>query len=103
MILAALAGGRTCIEGALFSRDTEIMADCLARLGYVVNLNRFEKSIEIESPGGQPPNSCAQLHVGNAGTAARFCGKCAKRLPDAGTFISILYDYHTVLVSIIPI
>ena len=39
MILAALAGGRTRIEGALFSRDTEIMADCLARLGYVVNLS----------------------------------------------------------------
>lgn len=43
MILAALAGGRTRIEGALFSRDTEIMADCLARLE-CVNLNRFEKS-----------------------------------------------------------
>ena len=72
MILAALAGGRTRIEGALFSRDTEIMADCLARLGYVVNLNRFEKTVEIESPGSRPPNSCARLHVGNAGTAARF-------------------------------
>ena len=42
MILAALSGGKTLLEGALFSRDTEIMADCLYRLGYVVNLNRFE-------------------------------------------------------------
>lgn len=72
MVLAALAGGRTRIEGALFSRDTEIMADCLSRLGYVVALNRFDKTIEIDSPGRQPPNSCASLHVGNAGTAARF-------------------------------
>ena len=78
MILAALAGGRTRIEGALFSRDTEIMADCLARLGYVVNLNRFEKSIEIESPGGQPPNSCAQETDRVAACAAQLRKFCAK-------------------------
>lgn len=72
MILAALSGGKTLLEGALFSRDTEIMADCLSKLGYVVNLNRFEKTIEIESPMGAAPNSSAELHVGNAGTAARF-------------------------------
>ena len=51
MILAALSGGKTLLEGALFSRDTEIMADCLSRLGYVVNLNRFEKTIEIDFSG----------------------------------------------------
>lgn len=72
MILAALVGGKTRLEGALFSRDTEIMADCLERLGYVVNLNRFEKTVEIESLEAQIPNSNATLHVGNAGTAARF-------------------------------
>ena len=72
MLLAALIGGKTRLEGALFSRDTEIMADCLTKLGYVVNLDKYEKTIEIESLMGQIPNSVAELNVGNAGTAARF-------------------------------
>lgn len=72
MLLAALLGGKTRLEGALFSRDTEIMADCLTKLRYVVNLDKYEKTIEIESLMGQIPNSVAELNVGNAGTAARF-------------------------------
>ncbi len=72
LILAALAGGKTLLTGALFSRDTEIMMDCLAKLGYVVRPNRFENTIEIESALAGVPNSKADLFVGNAGTAARF-------------------------------
>ena len=72
MILAALSGGKTRIEGALFSRDTEIMADCLKKLGYMVKTNRSEKIIEIESIRGSVSAYSADLFVGNAGTAARF-------------------------------
>ena len=38
MILAALSGGKTLLEGALFSRDTEIMADCLSRLVFLTEI-----------------------------------------------------------------
>ena len=72
MMLAALAGGHTTIEDALFSRDTLIMADCLQKLGYMVKLERNEKTIEINSVFGGIPNSEAEIDVGNAGTAARF-------------------------------
>ena len=72
MILAAIAGGRTVLEGALFSRDTLIMADCLRKLGYMVHLDSDAKRIEIESAGSGIPNSSAEMDVGNAGTVARF-------------------------------
>ena len=72
LILAALAGGKTKLTGALFSRDTEIMMDCLSKLGYVVRPDRFENTVEIDSAISGVPNSKAELFVGNAGTAARF-------------------------------
>ncbi len=72
MVLAALAGGRTLLKGALFSRDTLIMADCLHKLGYMVTLDKNENTIEIISAFGSIPNSEAEIFVGNAGTAARF-------------------------------
>ena len=72
MVLAALAGGHTLLEGALFSRDTLIMAECLQKLGYMVKLDENERTIEIDSAFGCIPNSEAEINVGNAGTAARF-------------------------------
>ncbi len=72
LMLSALAGGKTVLTGALFSRDTEIMMDCLSRLGYMVSSDRFERTMTVESAAGEIPNSEASLYVGNAGTAARF-------------------------------
>ena len=72
MILAAVAGGELEIKNALFSRDTIIMADCLKRLGYVVESDREARSIKISAEGSAAPNLQAELFVGNAGTAARF-------------------------------
>jgi len=72
MMLAALAGGETLLKGALFSRDTRIMAECLGKLGYMVKLEPNEGAVEINSAYGSIPNSEAEIHVGNAGTAARF-------------------------------
>ena len=45
MMLAALAGGDTLLEGALFSRDTLIMADCLAKLGYIVKPDKLAGTV----------------------------------------------------------
>lgn len=72
MMLSALAGGRTLLKDVLFSRDTNIMADCLQKLGYMLKLDRNENTIEIDSAYGSIPNSEAEINVGNAGTAARF-------------------------------
>lgn len=72
MILAALTGGRARLEGALFSRDTLIMADCLSKLGCRVDLHEGERAVEIASGGAREFAPSADLFVGNAGTAARF-------------------------------
>ncbi|MRR32007.1 3-phosphoshikimate 1-carboxyvinyltransferase, partial [bacterium] len=36
LILAALSPGRTVLRGALWSEDTQVMADCLRVLGHKV-------------------------------------------------------------------
>ena len=75
LILAALSNTSPAtihLEGALFSRDTKIMIEALESLGFALSINRAEQRISIQGLGGQIPKSSAQLHVGNAGTAARF-------------------------------
>ncbi|MDX2109289.1 MAG: 3-phosphoshikimate 1-carboxyvinyltransferase [Verrucomicrobiota bacterium] len=77
MILAALCDGAVRLEGALFSRDTKIMAASLRLLGFMVDESPAsadgpENSITVHGQGGTIPVAEAALHVGNAGTAARF-------------------------------
>jgi len=103
LILAALAQGETTLKGALFSRDTRIMLTALEALGFGVTADEDHASITIsrhhgENPAehGQPPPSPgapisrsapdiprthAKLHVGNAGTAARFLTAFLARRP----------------------
>ena len=72
LILAALAKGKTRLEGALFSRDTRIMLAALRDLGFAVESDSDRHTIEIEGMGGVVPKKEATIDVGNAGTAARF-------------------------------
>ncbi len=72
LILAALGDGETLLEGALFSEDTEIMVTALQSLGFSVETDRAAETIRIRGENGKIPNRSAQIHVGNAGTAARF-------------------------------
>ena len=72
LILAALAKGETTLSGALFSRDTRIMLTALQALGYSVTADEDRAEITISSENGTIPRENADLHVGNAGTAARF-------------------------------
>ncbi|HKK17647.1 MAG TPA: 3-phosphoshikimate 1-carboxyvinyltransferase [Opitutales bacterium] len=72
LILAALAGGKTTLKGALFSRDTRIMLAALETLGYSVRADEAKAAITLGSESGSIPAETARLHVGNAGTAARF-------------------------------
>jgi 3-phosphoshikimate 1-carboxyvinyltransferase len=82
LVLAALADGTITLQGALWSEDTQVMVDCLQRLGFEVTLSPdlaepCNRSITVRGLGGQIPQSGTrtqplELFVGNAGTAARF-------------------------------
>src|SRR5580693_6991632 len=82
LILAALADGETTLRGALWSEDTQVMADCLEKLGFEVTVkpdpDEFcNRTITVKGLGGKIPNAGTadtplELFVGNAGTAARF-------------------------------
>jgi 3-phosphoshikimate 1-carboxyvinyltransferase len=72
LILAALADGVTLFTGALFSRDTRILIAALQSLGFEVSADEAACTIRIAGLGGRIPNNRAKIHVGNAGTAARF-------------------------------
>jgi len=72
LILAALAEGQTRLEGALFSRDTRIMLAALDALGFQTRVNEETATIVVTGLGSAIPAQTASIHVGNAGTAARF-------------------------------
>lgn len=72
LILAALSDRTVTLRGALFSRDTRIMIAALRALGFVVEFDETALTITITGRGGEIPNREARLHIGNAGTAARF-------------------------------
>ncbi len=70
LILAAFAEGRSVLAGLLKSDDTWWCADALKRLGASVD---FEgDSCTIEGIGRRRPVPSGRLHVGSAGTIARF-------------------------------
>ncbi len=82
LVMAALVEGRTVIEGALWSEDTQVMVECLHRLGFAVDVaadpaEPANRTISVDGLGGRIPNAGTELvplelFVGNAGTAARF-------------------------------
>jgi len=82
LVLAALANGTVTLEGALWSEDTQVMVECLHKLGFAVNVQpdpneSCNRTIVVEGHGGLIPKSGTvekplELFVGNAGTAARF-------------------------------
>ncbi len=84
MVLSALRGGETVLRGALFSRDTEIMSDCLRSLGFVSERDSAARTFRI-APSGKKPEA-AKLFVGNAGTVARFASALVATF-DGGEFI----------------
>lgn len=69
LVLGALAPGRTVLTGALHSRDTLLMAGALRVLGVPVHAD--PPDWVVTSPGPPFPAG-GTVHVGNAGTVARF-------------------------------
>ncbi|HEY3762514.1 MAG TPA: 3-phosphoshikimate 1-carboxyvinyltransferase [Verrucomicrobiae bacterium] len=82
LILAALADGEVTLAGALWSEDTQIMVECLQKLGFEIRVENdpdefCNRTITVKGLGGKIPKSGTgdkplELFVGNAGTAARF-------------------------------
>jgi 3-phosphoshikimate 1-carboxyvinyltransferase len=82
LILAALADGEVTLTGALWSEDTQIMVECLQKLGFEIRIENepeefCNRTITVKGLCGKIPNGGTaekplELFVGNAGTAARF-------------------------------
>ncbi len=82
LVLATLAKGVTELRHALWSEDTQVMVDCLRKLGFSVEvepdpLEQGNRHIRVIGLGGTIPKAGRSdepldLFVGNAGTAARF-------------------------------
>lgn len=75
LLLAAMAEGRTRIEGCLDAEDTQLMLECLARLGVEVVRTGETIADGLELEGSAALGSSAgdiELNVGTAGTVARF-------------------------------
>jgi len=71
-LLAALADGRSVLDGVLFSDDTRYMAAALRALGIAVEADEAAARLTVDGGGGGWPATRAELMVGNAGTAMRF-------------------------------
>ena len=72
LLIAAMAPGRSELDGALFSDDTRYMVGALRQLGFVVEADEAREHIVVEGRGGEIPAHSADLFVGGAGTAMRF-------------------------------
>jgi len=72
LILAALSDTQTTLKGCLLSEDTRIMCKALQTLGIQLQVEEASNTIQITGCGTNWPANEADIHVGNAGTAARF-------------------------------
>ncbi|HYP16056.1 MAG TPA: 3-phosphoshikimate 1-carboxyvinyltransferase, partial [Opitutus sp.] len=73
LLLAALCDRPVKLTGALFSEDTELMAEALRRLGLTVQADSAAGTVEVSHQENAFRSTApVDLFVGLAGTAARF-------------------------------
>lgn len=76
LVIAVLNSGekKTHLKGILRSEDTEIMLDCLEKLGFNISVNWKDSSAIVSPPkiSGLIPSISANLFTGNSGTTMRF-------------------------------
>jgi 3-phosphoshikimate 1-carboxyvinyltransferase len=70
LVAAALATGTSCLRNALFSEDTNYLADALGDLGAGIRIEGND--LIVAGTGGRIANPRKELFVGNNGTALRF-------------------------------
>ncbi|MEM7340319.1 MAG: 3-phosphoshikimate 1-carboxyvinyltransferase [Actinomycetota bacterium] len=69
---AALADGRSQLDGALFAEDTWAMINALGNLGLDVDANPDRVEIVVDGCGGALPAGPRRLDVAQSGTTGRF-------------------------------
>ncbi|HEY2892640.1 MAG TPA: 3-phosphoshikimate 1-carboxyvinyltransferase [Pirellulales bacterium] len=72
LVCAALARGRSILQGALASEDTRVMIDALKTLGISISEADQGRTLEIDGCGGTIPSHGAELYIANSGTTVRF-------------------------------
>lgn len=72
LLMAALSEGTVELEGVLFSDDSRHFLSSLNALGFTLHINEQEKKVTVTGCNGTIPKKSAEIHVGSAGTAARF-------------------------------
>ncbi|MDB6127910.1 MAG: 3-phosphoshikimate 1-carboxyvinyltransferase [Verrucomicrobia bacterium] len=72
LLLAALSEQPVTLTGALFSEDTQLMAEALRKLGFTIESNADALTLRVSNQKNGFNVSEADLFVGLAGTAARF-------------------------------
>lgn len=72
LICAALAEGRSRLDGVLFADDTRAMMDSLGRLGIDLTADAEAATVEITGCGGEVPAGPATFDVVQSGTTGRF-------------------------------
>lgn len=72
LLLAALCDEPVTLTGALFSEDTQLMAEALRQLGFVVSADEATHTLQVSQQKNAFAVGSADLFVGLAGTAARF-------------------------------
>lgn len=72
MLLAAMAQGRSVLDGVLLSDDTRYMSEALRVLGFMVEIDEAARRITVGGRGGSIPAPGGEIFVGGAGTVMRF-------------------------------
>lgn len=72
LLMAALSDGMTKLEGILFSDDSRYFLSSLQSLGFDVTSDEQKCTAKVMGCGGAIPVKTGKIHVGSAGTAARF-------------------------------
>lgn len=72
LFLAALAKGRSTLNGVLFSDDSRHFIQSLIDLGFEVTVDEAKKEVSVVGLDGDLPSKTGTINVGSAGTAARF-------------------------------
>lgn len=85
LVLAALASrdSECTLTGALRSEDTEVMVDCLRKLGFSVSAEWDRARISLGKHGSERlvPAESADLFVANSGTTIRFLAAMVSLAP----------------------
>ena len=72
LLLSSLSDGVCRLKGVQFSDDSRHFLSSLQSLGFSVEIREAEKEVMLRGEGGRIPQKTGEIHVGSAGTAARF-------------------------------